>query len=229
MRGPVEETNHARTLQPERDYRGRVVRKEPMSEAATRVSTAERLAVVVTGLLLLVAVLAIVKLGVDADGGNRADPTLGVALEGSDGPPAFHPPDSPPATPTPDEATPAPVPASESTPTPAPAPTPVVAVRPPPKPEPTPAPVPVAPVATGPGTLTVSTYPWAQIFVDGEALGRTPLKGHALAAGPHELKLVVPAAGGKQLTETVMIESDKDTKIVKRIEVPADPAVEAPE
>ena len=228
VRDAAEETNHARHVQPERDYRGRVIRKPPPDESATRVGTAERMAVVVTGVLLLIAVLAIVKLGLDGDTARGGDPTIGVALEGSDAPPRAPAPRPAVAAQPSDAATPA---APAPTPTPEPTPAPVKATPPTPQPraEPTPEPAIEAPVPTGPGTLTVSTYPWAHVSVDGEALGRTPLKGHSLPAGPHELRLVVPGAGDRVLTETVTITAGEDTKIVKRIEVPAAPAEEAPE
>ncbi len=227
VRNPAEDTAHGPRVQPERDYRGRVIRKAASDEAATRVGTAERLAVLVTGLLLLVAVLAIVKLGVDGDGANKGDPTLGVALEEGPAPPPRRPAPTPAPTPAArppiveeplaEEATAAPDP----TPAPAePTPAPVRAAPQKPKPEPTPEPTPPAPVATGPGTLTVSAYPFANVFVDGVSLGRTPLKGHSLTPGPHELKLVVPSAANKELVETVTIESDKETKVIRRIDVP---------
>ena len=78
-----------------------------------------------------------------------------------------------------------------------------------------PAPAPI----TGPGTLTINTYPWAKVYVDGEDLGRTPLVGHSLEAGEYALRLVVPAAGDKEINETVTVRAGEETRIVKRITV----------
>jgi len=231
VRNPAEDTSHGPRVQPERDYRGRVVRKAAPDESSTRVGTAERLAVVVTGLLLLVAVLAIVKLGMDEDGANKPDPTAGVALEEGPAPPPRRPTPTPAPAPTVAEKPPAEEAAATPAPTPSPpepTPAPVREAPPKPKPEPTPEPTPPPPVATGPGTLTVSAYPYANVFVDGKSLGRTPLKGYSLPAGPHELKLIVPSAADKELVETVTIESDKETKVIRRIEVPK-PAEDSPE
>jgi hypothetical protein len=47
------------------------------------------------------------------------------------------------------------------------------------------------PVAPGtPGTLMISSMPWAYIWVDGRDTGRTtPLLGYTLNPGPHEVQL----------------------------------------
>jgi hypothetical protein len=48
------------------------------------------------------------------------------------------------------------------------------------------------------GRLNVSVTPWADVFLDGVAIGQTPLAGRAVAAGPHTLKLSSPS-GEKSL------------------------------
>ena len=87
---------------------------------------------------------------------------------------------------------------------------------------------------SGPGSLTINTYPWAKVYVDGMDLGRTPLVGHSLPAGQHDLRLVIPALGDKEVTESVTIDAGQETKIVRRVRAaeatsepdPADPAEE---
>lgn len=59
------------------------------------------------------------------------------------------------------------------------------------------------------GYLKLSVVPWAEIFVDGEAAGITPLAAPLrLSIGEHELRLAGP--GGKEWRETVRI-SEGDT------------------
>lgn len=90
--------------------------------------------------------------------------------------------------PTPDgapEATPTPTPARRSTRAP------VKAKKPTPTPTPvaqaTPAPTP-APKPKGMGTILVNAKPWANLYLDGAAFGRTPKKSVQLPAGKHTLR-----------------------------------------
>lgn len=39
-------------------------------------------------------------------------------------------------------------------------------------------------------TLTVDTQPWSKVILDGRVVGSTPLFKHAIAAGPHVVRLV---------------------------------------
>jgi hypothetical protein len=51
----------------------------------------------------------------------------------------------------------------------------------------------------GKGTLNVLATPWADVWLDGENLGQTPLAGREAWEGPHQLRLVNPS-GEKTLT-----------------------------
>jgi serine/threonine-protein kinase len=79
--------------------------------------------------------------------------------------------------------------ASASTPVPVPEPTASASA------EPAAPTTPVAPrngggdVAAGPGTLQVVALPWANVTVDGRAVGATPIAAISLAAGPHSVVL----------------------------------------
>jgi serine/threonine protein kinase len=221
-----------RRVRPELDYRGRVVQKKA-DASAQRVTTGEKIMVALAAVFVLAAVGLVIKLGLNEDPQGRR-PTDPVDLDGrvvdlsapspreaAAPPAATEAPSVPSAQAAPEPATEAP-PETPVEPTPeAPeparaAPEPVRAPPPAPVPDPTPAPTP-APAATGPGSLTINTYPWAKVFVDGQDLGRTPLVGHPLEPGAHDLRLVIPAAGDKEITESLTIEAGKETKIVRRV------------
>lgn len=68
---------------------------------------------------------------------------------------------------------------------------PAPAAEPEPEPEPIAAPAEPAQNAA-PGTLRVNSLPWAHVFLDGRLIGNTPLRGVAVAAGTHSLRLVNP-------------------------------------
>jgi serine/threonine-protein kinase len=99
----------------------------------------------------------------------------------------------PSAVPTPSVPTPSPV----ATPTPSPT-LPPMAVSPsvaPPSPRETPiapAPLPATPALPIEGWLLVLTKPWANVTVDGRALGSTPLERIPLAPGSHAVILTHP-------------------------------------
>jgi hypothetical protein len=84
--------------------------------------------------------------------------------------------DQPPLTPEPAVVAPTPRPRR-------PRPTP------PPTPEPTPEPI---PTPTPLGALAISALPWAQVEVDGEALGNTPVDGLTLEPGYHSVRFAHP-------------------------------------
>ncbi|MCO4773338.1 MAG: serine/threonine protein kinase [Deltaproteobacteria bacterium] len=234
-----------RRVLPERDYRGRVVQKT-VDESAQRVGVAEKVAVGVAAVCVLIAVFVIIKIGMNED---RTGPsaTDAVDLDGqvisADDPgtpttkrPAAEPsPAKEPASASEDTDVPATSdpPAAEAPEvppeTPPETPAPAQAPRPAPPPStPTPEPTPAPVVARGPGTLTVSTYPWAKVYIDGLDLGRTPLVGHSLEPGQYALRLVVPAAGDKELTETVTIEAGEETRIVRRVSAEEPEPADAP-
>jgi len=63
------------------------------------------------------------------------------------------------------------------------------------------------------GELTLGALPWAHVTIDGEKRPDTPLARVALAAGPHQVRLVCPPTG-KELRFTVQIEPGKETRKV---------------
>ena len=226
-----------------------MVRKKPLDESATRVGTFEKLLVAGAFVLIMVAVGVIVKLGMDGapKGGPKEEDLGGEVAAQAEAPeeaapageaapeasaeepeggadasvaaeePAEEAAPAPEATPAP-EPEPTPEPREAPEPTPEPVATAVAAPAPAPEPEPEEEPVEAVQEA-GPGTLTVNTYPWAKVFVDGADLGRTPLVGHSLPAGTHQLELIVPGAGDKKIAETITITAGEETKVVKRVPV----------
>ena len=66
------------------------------------------------------------------------------------------------------------------------------------------------------GTLSVTTYPWAKVFVGGVELGNTPIVKHRLEPGKHKVKLVNDKLGITK-TFTVKITKGQDTKLVKNL------------
>ncbi len=45
------------------------------------------------------------------------------------------------------------------------------------------------------GTVTISARPWAEVRIDGQTIGQTPLRSHRLRSGPHTIVLHNPALG----------------------------------
>jgi serine/threonine-protein kinase len=76
---------------------------------------------------------------------------------------------------------------------------------------PQPAPAAAVQGETPMGWFTVTTVPWARLFVDGQSLGSTPLFKVRLPAGTHTVKLV-NAEQGVEVTKTIRIEKDKVLK-----------------
>ena len=87
-------------------------------------------------------------------------------------------------------AVPTPVPTPVATPTPAPTPTP-------------PAPAPIA--ATG--KLQLRVLPWAEVVIDGEPMGSTPMRPISLDVGEHKVVLTHP--GYKPLQKLAVIRADE--------------------
>ncbi len=58
------------------------------------------------------------------------------------------------------------------------------------------------------GFLSVNVNPWAEVFVDGESQGTTPIQKLELAAGPHTVRLENTVLGFNQ-TNRVTIQQDK--------------------
>jgi eukaryotic-like serine/threonine-protein kinase len=150
---------------------------------------------VVVGAALIGAALLVLKPGPAVS----ASPEPAVSIAGSTSlPPA--PPITPPSVAVSPRAQDAAMPAS-TRPSPAPVATPryspVVVARTERVPSPTPAPVPTvrppaAAAAPGQGTVRIRVLPWADVEVDGELRGTTPLRPLALSAGSHILRFRHP-------------------------------------
>ena len=74
--------------------------------------------------------------------------------------------------------------------------------------------------AAEPGTLIVNSYPWANVFVDGKSVGRTPLRGLELPVGKHSVKLVFPSADNQEFTQTVTVEAGRKVWVIKKLSAP---------
>ena len=77
---------------------------------------------------------------------------------------------------------------------------------------------PTPPPAAAPGTLVVNSYPWSKVFVDGVEIGTTPVRGHSLPAGPHEVKLVFPSAGAVEHVQSIDVESGRKSQVIKKLD-----------
>jgi len=227
-----------RRVQPLRDYRGRVVRKPPPPPESTRVGGLEKLGVALAFMLLALTVGAIVLVQLKAEppGDPRFIDGETVISQEAASAPATSPAPSPspaavPAVVIEEDAGPAeaasakesaaatPAPVASKAPvaaTPAPTPAPRSSSKGSPRtaadPEPTTTPAPAVK-----GSLTVNTYPWSQVYVDGKDRGRTPLVGMSLRAGTHTVRLVFPTRGDEEMTQTVTVEPGKEAKVVHRI------------
>jgi len=73
------------------------------------------------------------------------------------------------------------------------------------------------PATLEPGLLTVNSYPWSEVHVDGTRVGVTPLQEHSLPAGIHSIRLVFPGAGNREIVEKVEIRPAKHLRIVKKL------------
>jgi serine/threonine-protein kinase len=81
-----------------------------------------------------------------------------------------------------------------------------------------PAPVP----AVSKGRLQVKVRPWAQVFVDGEPKGVTPMEAFALPSGQHSVILVNPDLK-TQRTYRVSIEEGKQAELKAVLDEPPPP------
>ena len=52
------------------------------------------------------------------------------------------------------------------------------------------------------GTLMLNTRPWSEVYIDGEHVGHTPVRGLPLRAGHHKIKLENPQMG---MTKTISV------------------------
>jgi len=75
--------------------------------------------------------------------------------------------------------------------------------------------------AAEPGMITVSSYPWSEVWIDGKRAGDIPLNEHSLPAGVHTIRLVFPTAGNRELIEKVEVRAGKHLKIVRKLDLSA--------
>ena len=61
------------------------------------------------------------------------------------------------------------------------------------------------------GSLSINAQPWAEVFVDGERVGETPIGNLSRRVGPHEVVFRHPDLGER--TETVTIAVGKPARI----------------
>jgi serine/threonine-protein kinase len=90
-----------------------------------------------------------------------------------------------------------------------------VAATPPAAAAPAPAAAMPAPQPQGAGFLTVRTDPWSEVYLDGTKLGTTPLVRLPLKAGRHELKIVNPEVGWKEVRKVEI--HDGREEVVKAV------------
>ena len=55
------------------------------------------------------------------------------------------------------------------------------------------------------GTLAVNAQPWADVWIDGERVGETPIGNVALPIGPHEILFRHPDLGEQRTTAMVTV------------------------
>ncbi len=70
--------------------------------------------------------------------------------------------------------------------------------------------------SAGIGVLRLNSRPWSQVYVDGKHVGNTPLMGHRLPAGKHDVELINPAMNMKKRL-TVNIAADEITTRVEML------------
>lgn len=79
-----------------------------------------------------------------------------------------------------------------------------------PEPEPTPRPTPDAstpdaePMSRTPGVLSLHSYPWGEVYLDGDYVGNTPIVQLRVLAGEHEVR--IERAGYEPYVETITVE-----------------------
>jgi len=229
-----ETTQSAAPSRPERDYRGRVIHRKTINPKSLEVSKVERVAVVGTGVVLILLVLVILIARCSTESPPSGAALTPVVESVPEAPPAETDPKSRPsrgASNAEQESDEAPPPepkaqkVDESTPPPkaAPAPkkkssSPTSKNRPRKAKRPT-EPLEAEPAAAvvPPGRLTVNTYPYSQVWVDGVARGRTPLQDLSLPIGLHEVKMVFPSLGDREEVQTVRIQTDQTKTLFKRV------------
>lgn len=239
----------ARKAQPELDYRGRVVKGTKVDAPPGGLEK-----VLVVAILLLLFMLLGVLVLMPSDDEEGEEPAAAAAdSPGSQAPPDLPVPSPPPPQATPSEtpgsqdhvgpptqAPPASTPVSAPTATPGPQnppPAPAAGAIPARTPDASPRPQPAAAVPTGGtstagpastaaglGRLTVNSYPWSQVFVDGREVGRTPIQLLELPAGQHEVRLRFEDASLAEVVELITVSAGQEARLVKRMAPAATPA-----
>ena len=120
-------------------------------------------------------------------------------------PPAPVPVAALPVTPPPEPVAVAPIPPAEPAPAETPPPEPPPTVRAEAPEEPRPAPVKAAPKSK----LTFRIRPYATVFLDGKALGVTPLAPVTVTAGTHQVRLINRELR-KDLARSITVKPGKD-------------------
>ncbi|HLA77037.1 MAG TPA: protein kinase [Vicinamibacteria bacterium] len=124
-------------------------------------------------------------------------------------------PAAPPAAEVRAKAAPPPSPAAASSPRPSPRATPAPALAlpaAPPNTVPASTATPVAAPAELTGSLLVAVKPWAEVTVDGELKGSTPLNAISLLAGAHQVRIKHP--GYEILERQVLIRAGQQERLV---------------
>jgi len=67
------------------------------------------------------------------------------------------------------------------------------------------------------GTITINSYPWSRIYIDGADIGRTPMQAHPLDVGVHTIELVFPTADNKRFSKRVEVRPDRNVRVVHRL------------
>ena len=55
------------------------------------------------------------------------------------------------------------------------------------------------------GTIAINALPWAEVWIDGEKVGETPIGNLSLAIGPHEILFRHPELGEQHFATTVTL------------------------
>ena len=71
------------------------------------------------------------------------------------------------------------------------------------------------PASGAPGLLDIFVSPWAQVKVDGRAVGQTPIKNYRLSAGRHRVELINPGLGRRERV-TVTVKAGQRTAPIRR-------------
>jgi len=72
-------------------------------------------------------------------------------------------------------------------------------------------------VPAEPGMITVSSYPWSEVYIDDIKVGVIPLQEHELAAGIHTIRLVFPSVDNREISEKIEVRPGKHLRIVRKL------------